>query len=106
VAPPSGFELQSIGYQIDTGLSGEETWVQLTYGDGVEPVFFLFKEAQSAQGNAGYQNGSAGLDNNVVSAMSLGSWNIVDGRVDGREVLVVGRVSESELLLMLQSAFE
>lgn len=106
VAPPSGFELQDLAYRANTGMTGQETWAQLTYCDGVETAFFMFRDQVLGHGSAGPQNNAGAMENNVVRAMTIGPWSIVDGRVDGREVLAVGRVSESELLLMLQSAFE
>jgi len=104
-APPSGYELQSMGYQATAGLASQP-WVQLTYGDGVDTAFFLFEDTVVAPvGNGGpqHQFGDVG---DVVRVYSFGSWTMIEGRVHGRNVLAVGKVQEQELLLMLQSAVE
>ncbi len=106
VAPPKGFELLSVGYRTNAGLSQDQTWVQLTYGDGVEQAFFLFRQEPVSQGNAGPQTQPGGMGEDLVRSMTVGPWSILDGRAGGREVVAAGRVSEGDLLLMLQSSLD
>lgn len=106
VAPPQGFELQEVGYQTGAGLAGDETWVQLTYGDGVEQTFFLFRQDAGGQGNAGSQASIGGMQEDLIRSMTFGPWAILDGRAGGRDVVAVGRVLEDDLLLMLQSSLD
>lgn len=104
VAAPIGFELMGVSYRHDGGIHANETWAMLTYGDGVEQAFFLFRDLDPAQGNTGPQTSLGGMEHDVVSSMTVGPWTILDGRLSGREILVVGRADHGELLLMLQSA--
>lgn len=104
-APPSGYELQDMAYRQAPGISGFR-WAQLTYGDGVEQAFFLFEDSELGEGSKGPTNGSSNPNPDLIRSYAFGAWSMIEGHVRGRYVLSVGRVSEAQLLLMLQSAIE
>lgn len=91
--PPTGFVLDT----VETMGTPEGEWVKFEYTDGLERVFLLHKE----QVQSSFQN-AASLGK--VRTGALGSWTVVTGHVQGWEVILAGKVSESVLLDMLQSA--
>ncbi len=106
-APPSGFAFLGAGISSNYASTGAD-WAQLTYGDGVEQVFFAYSladpseatQAPSGQIALGTQEGDG------VRVLTFGAWTMVEGLVRGTEVIAVGKVHEAELLLMIQSALE
>ncbi|MFT7668544.1 MAG: hypothetical protein ACI8X5_001237 [Planctomycetota bacterium] len=107
-APPSGYELRSSGYFASAGPSGL-AWAQFIYGDGNEEVFFLCEDGSHPGGSSNGQTsagGASGQNSNLVRLYELGQLTLIEGLVNGRFVVAIGRVHEQELLLMLQSAFE
>lgn len=107
IVTPAGYKLQSTGYRANAGMNGLP-WAQFIYGNGVEEIFFLCEDVPPAMGNggsAGVPLGSNGQGDSVRS-YSFGNWTMIEGRVAGRFVLVIGQADEQDLLLMLQSAVE
>lgn len=105
-APPAGHELEAVSWRPAAGLvTAQADWAQLVYGDGVESVFFLYEDGTTGGGSTptAYSSGLAG---DLVRVYRFADWTLVEGRLRGRRVILVGRVHEQELLLMLQSAIE
>jgi hypothetical protein len=98
-APPTGYSFQGAG--LLTGFAnGSETWAQLTYGDGVDEVFFAFSTTEPSQMLSISGKGD------TLRSMNLGPWTMIEGNIRGTKTIAVGKVDEAELLLMLQSALE
>jgi hypothetical protein len=75
-----------------------ERWLKLTYTDGVEPVFF-FQRLDS-----GLEGSSAPASASRVTVFQVGSAVAIQGRVDGFDLIVIGKASEAELLDLIESA--
>ena len=108
-ASPAGFHLERVSYQ--TGLGPQsETWVQYTYGDGVETVFFLHDDAAPPMlGGTGGGNPTQAIGygtGDTVRSFSFGPWAMIDGLIGGRQVMALGMVDAQDLMLMVQSAAE
>ena len=93
---PAGYQLTDTAAIID--ITDNRPWAKLTYGDGLEQVIFLLGGAVGAQG-------LTGLGADVVQALAVGPWTVLQGQVQGQRVIVMGKVSEQALLDMLESAF-
>jgi len=86
----------------------QREWLKLTYSDGVQPLFFLHSIDANPLGKAA-QVGSqridgAPLSTSTVVACQVGSATALQGKVDGFDVIAVGKVSQAELLDLLESA--
>lgn len=101
-APPSGFGFERAATLSSFGPTGS-TWVRLTYGDGVDEVYFAY---DAASAGASALRSSIKSSGDTLRVLSFGSWTVVEGDVGGRKLMVVGKADKDDLLLMLQSAFE
>ncbi len=99
---PQGFQLRSSESAEDA--SDHRRWGKLTFGDGVEQVFFLHG-GPAHQGNAGNVGAHVqGYGQDTVGVFHVGPWTIAQGELAGQRVLAMGKCPEHELLLMLESA--
>ncbi len=98
-APPTGFVFE----QAATLSSGGDDWVRLTYGDGVDEVFFVFDAQRPSTASPQTAIKAAG---DSLRVLGFGAWTVIEGEVASRRLMVVGKAAQDELLLMLQSAFE
>ncbi|MSR61833.1 MAG: hypothetical protein EXS08_05255 [Planctomycetes bacterium] len=88
--------------------AGDDAWLKLTYCDGVQPLFFLHSIDANSLGKAaqvdGQRIGATPRSPSSVVACQVGSATTLQGTVDGFEVIAVGKVSQGELLDLLESA--
>jgi hypothetical protein len=91
--PPTGYVLD----RVELMSTDDGDWAKLQYTDGLERVFLLHQ----AQDQSGFQ-GSASAG--TVCTGGLGRWSLVDGNVQGFEVILAGKVAQDDLLDMLKSA--
>ena len=103
---PAGYRLREAAILTD---SQDRCWLKLTYLDGVEPLFFMVDlPASGTQGHAGPGGslpdpvGPSTADRVIVA--EIGRATAVQGRLRGRDVMAVGKVSEDELLDLLESS--
>jgi hypothetical protein len=90
---PAGFRPIS-STRLDDPLGGQP-WNRIMYTDGLEYLFFL---------HGGDLIGSRLGGQDVVSVFDFGPWLVADGELGGQRLIAVGKVSERDLLDMLQSA--
>jgi hypothetical protein len=83
--------------------AGGKRWLKLVYTNGIEPLFFLQVVRDDGPGFARAADVS-GPEASSVIVFDLCGTTAVQGRVDGVEVLVVGKTAEAELLDLLESA--
>jgi hypothetical protein len=103
---PAGYE-RTAAATIDDGAG--KTWLRLTYGDGVEPLFFF--QALTVPAAAEFlQVEAAPFAPPIPQATSsvvvyrIGAARVIQGIVDGFELMVIGTAPEVELLDMIESA--
>jgi hypothetical protein len=78
-------------------------WVSATYGDGAEQIFYLFTDEPSAP----TLHGSSPVQPaHVVRLFQVGPWTAAEGEFGNKHCAAVGKVGESALLDMIQSAIE
>ncbi len=100
VLPTTGYFL----WKAHTLLDYEnKTWMRLTYTDGVEPLFFFHTEKPVSL-NPDVLLPGDGKTTDEVWVYSIGAVQVVQGRVRGRDMLALGRVSGDELLDVVESA--
>ncbi|HEX6884618.1 MAG TPA: hypothetical protein VF530_14685 [Planctomycetota bacterium] len=94
------FEVATV--QDDEGT----TWLKRTYSDGIETLFFLqaLERASRSTGAASAGAGVQDVEAGKVMVFELGSARAVQGRVEGFRILAVGKVGETELLDLVESA--
>ena len=112
---PEGFELLEMATVED--LTEGEEWARLTYGDGVEQLFFLHTahgpaeelapggQAGTGPGPGGGTAGAGGRPEHTVRFARVGPWTLLFGEIDGQSYVVLGKLDEDQLLLMVESAF-
>jgi len=87
---------------------GDVNWLKLTYSDGVQPLFFLHSiDANSSDKVApvqGQQAALPSLESSSVIVFQIGAATALQGRVDGFDVIAVGKVPQAELLDLVESA--
>jgi len=101
---PSGFELRDAANVTD---QNGKTWLKLTYLDGVEPVFFMHTAPGTALASMVGQRpggliGNAPSDQVVV--YNIGPTTVVQGKVGVYDVIAVGKVTDDELLGLIDSS--
>lgn len=95
---PDGYQL--IRAERIEGPSGP--WVNVTYGDGAEQIFYLYTHLPAVA----TLHGSPVQNANVVRVYQIGPWTAAEGEFGNRRCTVVGKVGETALLDMIQSAIE
>ena len=101
-------KLLPAGYQLLTStvledVNGAETWVRYIYSDGLQELFFLYTGEQELI-SAGSPAPPA-TKKDSVTVLQVGPWNVVQGTVFDGEVIVMGVAPVTELLDMVESAF-
>lgn len=86
-----------------------KTWLRLTYGDGVESLFFFQAliaptAGKLARSEAPSTPSRLPAATSSVIVFRVGAARAIQGFVDGFEVMLVGTAAEVELLDMLESA--
>ena len=99
---PAGFFLWRAHTLIDAA-SGD--WIKLTYTDGVEPLFF-FHLGLPVSSNSDATLPGDWKQADEVWVYDIGAVQVVQGRVRGTDVLALGKVSDDDLLDMVESAVE
>ena len=110
---PSGFGLLETR---TTRAPGEAPWAMLTYTDGIQPLFFLYRSklvAASGSTNGGISGtnldtGQAldetNLDGEILHVSAAG-WNVLQGDLgEQHEFMAVGRMDPDYLQLMIETA--
>ena len=92
--PPRGFQLLEERVVTDP-LGGE--WYELIYGDGSEQMFVFFR-LQSVLGDA-----TSVTPDDEVGLFGIGPWVVAEGVLRGQDVIVLGKLSRSEILTTLES---
>ncbi len=90
--PPDGFQL--LDQRIITDPLGDE-WYELIYGDGVEQIFVLFALSPPPS--------TMVLAKEEVLLYRHGRWTVVEGHVQSERIIVLGKASSDDLILMLES---
>lgn len=99
---PEGFGALEVGTVVD-GLGSR--WIKRTYSDGIEPLFFL-QGVSGAGPNELHTSGLAPVSASpsAVVVLRLGAVTVIQGELDGFDLIVVGKASEAELLDLIESA--
>lgn len=93
--PPRGYALRA----ASTVAEEDGTrWLKLTYLDGIEPLFFLCK----LKAPVGLQEG--GPYASTLQVFRLGAALVAQGTVESYDVIALGKVTEDELLSLIESA--
>ncbi len=105
---PQGYQLLETSV-IQEALS-QRNWVRYTYSDGLQELFFLYTgEEELVDPSLGTVPGGQvpppGPRTDEVTVIEVGPWNVVQGTVFDGEVVVMGIASVTELLDMIESAF-
>lgn len=85
-------------------------WLKRTYTDGVEPLFLFQALAGPAEGGAPGAAAplEAGLEPSVtpssVIVFEIGAARAIQGKVDGFELMVIGKAPQAELLDLIESS--
>jgi outer membrane lipoprotein-sorting protein len=95
---PEGY--QKLRAERIEGPSGP--WVSVTYGDGAEQIFYLYTHRPEVA----TLHGSSVQNSNVVRVYQIGPWTAAEGEFGSNRCTVVGKVGETALLDMIQSAIE
>ncbi len=108
---PDGYQLRSAAIVVD---EQDRRWLKLTYLDGIEPLFFLqvldVRAEDEPSGQPPGQNGALEQltggppEPGTVVVFQIGTTTAIQGRIDGHELIALGRASEAELLDLLESA--
>ena len=77
-------------------------WLRLTYTDGVESLFFLARIENPFREAGPITPGT--VDVSDVTVFQMGTALAAQGTFNGKEFIAVGKVSEAELLDMIESA--
>jgi hypothetical protein len=96
---PAGFELAEQTSVTEPGTGAH--WAKLTFSDGLEQVFYLHG------GPVDLTNALAHgwpTEPDTVRWLPAPPWNLVQGNVHGQKVLAAGKVTQLELMRMLESA--
>ncbi len=88
------------------------SWIKRTYSDGLEPLFFFQGIASPQSGNPGGKllgqhdllSGSPPITDSAVVVFNLGSALALQGEVEGFNLMAIGKVSEAELLDLIESS--
>jgi len=95
------------GYGLGEAATVEEggrSWLKRTYTDGVEPLFFLQALDPAPAVSLDPESASRELTASQVYVYRIGSATVIQGKVDGADVIAIGKATEAELLDLLASA--
>lgn len=95
--PPRGFQLLEERVVTDP-LGGE--WYELIYGDGSEQMFVFF-ELETVLGDTANVT-----PDDEVGLFGIGPWVVAEGVLRGQSVIVLGKLSRSEILTTLESCLD
>jgi hypothetical protein len=98
---PAGWSLIETARLSDP--TDDRVWAKLVYSDGVDPLFFLVSEPaapelQIAAGSSSPQSAS-------VSALTIGTWTVLQGEIASHDVVVMGEQDDQVLADLIRSAF-
>ena len=97
---PQGWRLHEVATLTDP--TTDRPWVKLVYTDGLEVLFF----AEAGPGQPTFQQHGGGAAQPArVRSLSIGSWTVLQGQLDGRELVVMGRSGEDVLADLVRSTF-
>ncbi len=99
---PTGYQLQERSSLLHPQDGSK--WVKETYGDGVESLFFLHG-GPIVNGN-GIKSGVPEIQADLVEVTAAPPWTVARGNLSFERVIALGKISEHDLLDMLQSAME
>lgn len=109
---PEGYRLAETDFLPVTYEDGSvRNWLRFVYEDGVERLYFLHSpEPDALPHDLGLAMGpqvvtiAPAFRDDHVKVAEIGPWKVVDGAVRGQGVVALGKVSEQELLQLVQSA--
>jgi hypothetical protein len=90
---PAGYRFE----RAESLTAGSNTWARLTFGDGVEEMFFL-----QTMGQIGHADVDIGPRS--VQVFRIGPWTVLQGQFHDTLAIVVGKSDLPSLLRMLKSA--
>ncbi len=94
-SPGNGFVMQPM---IEKLVAPDGEWSKVYLDDGLEVVMLMSQSATLTTDNTHLLG--------VLRSMQVGAWRSLRGALGGQPVIVAGKVSEDDLALTLQSAFE
>ena len=98
---PAGYKLRAASTVSDS----VDRWLKLTYLDGVEPLFFMVALPPSSSGSFATQvDPMEAVSGDEVFSFRMGAAGAVQGTVGGERYMAVGKVTEDELLDLIESA--
>jgi hypothetical protein len=87
-----------------------QRWLKLTYSDGVQPLFYfqeieedLSRNARGVTPHSGARLGQPSSPSSVI-VFEVGAATAIQGKVDGVDVMVIGRAPQAELLDLIESS--
>ena len=93
---PNGYQVVEFS-QLTEPVTGS-VWAKRTYTNGVDMLFFLQTDQAAPVDLA------TPYPANQVSSSRVGSWRVLDGQVSGQRVILMGKVTDSELAQLMQSS--
>jgi len=101
---PEGYALEQMAQVTEEGGSD---WLMQTFTDGIQPLFFL--QALHVQdpgklSKTGTRQEESGPETSRVVTFQVGNATVIQGRVDGFDLMLVGRAPETELLDLIESS--
>lgn len=104
---PNGYQLLRTD-KLQPGTAPDTSpWARLTYGDGVEQIFYLYTEVPPSQSVLPGVTSNDPLNGaHVVWTYAIGPWTVAVGEFGRKRCSVMGKVGEAPLLDMIQSAIE
>jgi len=102
---PDGYGSESVALVSED--SGND-WLKLTYTDGLQTLFLLQELRPRTPGRVRQTRSNSdgfrfGIENTLL-AFQVGAATVLQGQVEGFELMVIGLASEAELLDMVESA--
>jgi hypothetical protein len=80
------------------------TWLKRTYSDGIEPLFFMQELEPRPRGkNARGENLAPAVPSAAI-VFRMGAVTVIQGEIEGFHLIAIGKVSEAELLDLVESA--
>lgn len=83
--------------------SDEERWLKLVYSDGIEPMFFMQRLSEPSS-LADLPVAASDEASSAVVAYQVGCAAVIQGRVEGHELVVIGKASKAQLLDLIESS--
>jgi negative regulator of sigma E activity len=103
---PQGYQLAALDVVelFDNPKQASQRWLRATYDDGALPLFVLQGPPRDAFGGAAGTPQQLSLQADRVTHWERAPWILLEGSIEGRDLMLVGRLGLSEAHHVLDSA--